>query len=82
MGFLCQVCILSPLPVRFLRRICILSPLPMGFAAYIRAGVREYWALDPERRTIVVYYLETPDVPAVYPPPSPLRYTAKGAGIT
>ena len=35
-------------------------------AAYIQAGVREYWALDPERRTIVVYYLETPDVPAVY----------------
>ncbi len=35
-------------------------------AAYIKAGVKEYWVVDPERSVIVCFFLEEPDVPAVY----------------
>lgn len=35
-------------------------------AAYIEAGVREYWIVDPGKQTVVAYYLEKPDAPAVY----------------
>lgn len=35
-------------------------------AAYIDAGVREYWIVDPEKEIVVVYDLAQPDVPAVY----------------
>lgn len=35
-------------------------------AAYIDAGVREYWVVDPEKQIIVAYYLENPDVPVIY----------------
>lgn len=35
-------------------------------AAYIEAGVKEYWIVDPEKRVIVVYHPEQPDIPAVY----------------
>jgi len=34
--------------------------------AYINAGVREYWIVDPERQVIVTYCLERPDVPVIY----------------
>lgn len=34
--------------------------------AYINAGVREYWIVDPERQLIVTYYIEQPDIPAIY----------------
>lgn len=49
----------------------VVSPDSRGFdyggklAAYIHAGVREYWIVDPEKKTIVVYYLEHPDVPVI-----------------
>lgn len=33
---------------------------------YIREGVREYWIVDPEKKLIVTYCLEHPDVPAIY----------------
>lgn len=33
---------------------------------YINAGVREYWIVDPEKKLIVAYCLEHPDVPAIY----------------
>jgi len=35
-------------------------------AAYIEAGVKEYWTVDPDRSVIVCFFLEDPDVPAVY----------------
>ena len=35
-------------------------------AAYIEAGVREYWIADPEKQVIVVYHPGQPDIPAVY----------------
>lgn len=35
-------------------------------AAYMEAGVREYWIVDPEKQAIVVYYPSQPDLPAVY----------------
>lgn len=50
----------------------VVSPDSRGFdyggklAAYINAGVREYWIADPEKKTIVAYYLEHPDVPVIY----------------
>ncbi len=34
--------------------------------AYINAGVREYWIVDPERQVIVTYCLERPDIPVIY----------------
>ena len=34
--------------------------------AYIGAGVREYWIVDPEKKVIVTYYLEQPDIPVIY----------------
>lgn len=33
---------------------------------YINEGVREYWIVDPEKKLIVAYYLEHPDVPVLY----------------
>ena len=33
---------------------------------YINAGVREYWIVDSEKKLIVAYCLEHPDVPAIY----------------
>lgn len=33
---------------------------------YINAGVREYWIVDSEKKLIVTYCLEHPDVPAIY----------------
>ena len=33
---------------------------------YINTGVREYWIVDPEKKLIVVYCLEHPDVPGIY----------------
>lgn len=35
-------------------------------AAYIEAEVREYWVVDPEKRVIVVYSLENPDMPQIH----------------
>lgn len=35
-------------------------------SAYIEAGVREYWIVDPEKQAIVVYHPMQPDMPAVY----------------
>ena len=34
--------------------------------AYIDAGVREYWVVDPEKKVIVTYYLEQPDIPVIH----------------
>ena len=34
--------------------------------AYIDGGVREYWIVDWEKKVIVVYYLEHPDIPAIH----------------
>ena len=34
--------------------------------AYIHAGVREYWIVDSEKRVIVTFYLEQPDIPVIY----------------
>lgn len=33
---------------------------------YINAGVREYWIVDSEKKLIVTYCLEHPDIPAIY----------------
>ncbi len=33
---------------------------------YINAGVREYWIVDPEKKLIVTYFLDHPDVPVLY----------------
>lgn len=33
---------------------------------YINAGVREYWIVDSEKKLIIAYCLERPDVPAIY----------------
>lgn len=33
---------------------------------YINEGVREYWIVDPEKKLIIAYYLEHPDVPVLY----------------
>jgi len=35
--------------------------------AYIDAGVREYWIVDPEKKVITVFDLEEPDVPVIHP---------------
>lgn len=34
--------------------------------AYIDAGVREYWIVDAEKKVIVTYYLEHPDLPVIH----------------
>lgn len=34
--------------------------------AYIDAGVREYWIVDSEKKVIVAYYLEQPDIPVIH----------------
>lgn len=34
--------------------------------ACIDAGVREYWVVDPEKKVIVSYYLEQPDIPIIH----------------
>lgn len=34
--------------------------------AYIDAGVREYWIVDSEKKVIVTYYLEQPDIPVIH----------------
>lgn len=50
----------------------IVSPASRGLdygqklGIYIREGVREYWIVDPEKKLIVTYCLEHPDVPAIY----------------
>ena len=33
---------------------------------YARAGVREYWIIDPEKKKVVVYDLEHCEIPVVY----------------
>lgn len=50
----------------------IVSPASRGLdygqklGIYIKEGVREYWIVDPEKKLIVAYCLEHPDVPAIY----------------
>ena len=34
--------------------------------SYIDAGVREYWIVDSEKKVIVTYYLEQPDIPVIH----------------
>ena len=33
---------------------------------YMNAGVREYWMIDPERKTVVVYDFENEEYPIIY----------------
>ena len=33
---------------------------------YANAGVREYWMIDPDKKTIVVYDLEHEELPVIY----------------
>lgn len=33
---------------------------------YMNAGVREYWMIDPERKTVVVYDFENEEYPVIY----------------
>lgn len=33
---------------------------------YRDAGVREYWIVDPDRETVLVYSLEESDAPVIY----------------
>jgi len=50
----------------------VVSPASRGIdygkklGAYIDAGVREYWIVDAEKKVIVVYYLEHPDIPVIH----------------
>ena len=32
----------------------------------MNAGVREYWMIDPERKTVVVYDFENEEYPVIY----------------
>ena len=34
--------------------------------AYIEAGVREYWIVDPIRETVIVYDIENGEIPRFY----------------
>lgn len=50
----------------------VLSPstrkrdLTLKLSKYMNAGVREYWIIDPDKKNIVVYDFETPDLPELY----------------
>lgn len=50
----------------------ILSPstkrkdLTIKLTKYQNAGVREYWIVDPKKKSVVVYDLENPDLPELY----------------
>ncbi len=50
----------------------ILSPstrkrdMGLKFQKYKRAGVREYWMVDPDRKTVVVYDFEHDSLPVIY----------------
>lgn len=33
---------------------------------YLNAGIREYWIVDPIKRTVVVYHMEENEGPAIY----------------
>ena len=50
----------------------ILSPstrrkdLTIKHAKYMNAGVREYWIVDPNKKSVVVYDFENPDLPELY----------------
>ena len=41
---------------------------------YQRAGVREYWIVDPKKEITVVYHLEDDAAPTVYPFNSPVSF--------
>ena len=40
--------------------------MTLKLAKYSNAGVREYWIIDPDKLTIIVYDLEHEDVPRIY----------------
>lgn len=50
----------------------ILSPstkrkdLTIKLTKYQNAGVREYWIVDPKKKSVVIYDLENPDLPELY----------------
>ena len=50
----------------------VLSPstrkkdMTLKYYKYARAGVREYWMIDPDQKKVVVYDLENNSIPAVY----------------
>ena len=39
----------------------------MKLMKYMEAGVREYWAIDTDRRILIVYLAEEDAVPHIYP---------------
>lgn len=50
----------------------VLSPstrrkdMTLKMTKYMNAGVREYWIIDPDKRKVVTYNLETMDIPVIY----------------
>lgn len=40
--------------------------MTIKYAKYSRAGVREYWIIDPQSEKIVVYDFEHDDMPKIY----------------
>ncbi len=33
---------------------------------YQKAGVREYWLVDPDKKKVIVYHLEKVEIPVIY----------------
>ena len=40
---------------------------------YMRAGVREYWIVNPDRKSLTVYNEENPYIPSTFPFEKPVR---------
>lgn len=41
--------------------------MTIKLAKYLEAGVREYWAIDPEKRLLIVYASQEDGIPHIYP---------------
>lgn len=50
----------------------VLSPstrkkdMTLKMTKYMNAGVREYWMIDPDKRKVITYNLETMDIPMIF----------------